>query len=49
MIENGVFGDDDWGDADDIFEQIDHFVLQHTKPAQVCNGFFAKLTRFRAY
>ena len=38
MADNGIFGDDDWGDSEDFFNQIDQFVLQHRQPDQVKTG-----------
>ena len=35
MVGNGIFDEDDWGDTDDFFQQIDQVVLQHSKPGQV--------------
>lgn len=35
MADNGLFDEDDWGDADDVFNQIDQLVAQHSKPGQV--------------
>ena len=35
MSGAGIFDEDDWGDTDDFFQQIDQVVLQHSKPSQV--------------
>ena len=43
MADNGIFGDDDWGDSEDFFNQIDQFVLQHRQPDQVRNGIHEEL------